>query len=145
MRNLSFDFEKANAARDAAIIWKKVEVNATKYTSYNAYITVDAPENIEVYPGTLNTPLQLTAGVATTIEMTSNNNYINVRPTTDCSIVSIQVNGVEYGTVNGYGTSGTTIRNINENDQIVITTKKIALRGEFFLHISEKSCTFVGS
>lgn len=103
-----------------------VEVNATKYTSYNAYITVDAPENIEVYPGTSNTPLQLTAGVATTIEMTSNNNYINVRPTTDCSIVSIQVNGVEYGTVNGYGTSGTTIRNINENDQIVITTKKIA-------------------
>ena len=103
-----------------------VEVNATKYTSYNAYITVDAPENIEVYPGTSNTPLQLTAGVATTIEMTSNNNYINIRPTTDCSIVSIQVNGVEYGTVNGYGTSGTTIRNINENDQIVITTKKIA-------------------
>ena len=103
-----------------------VEVNATKYTSYNAYITVDAPENIEVYPGTSSTPLQLTAGVPTTIEMTSNNNYINVRPTTDCSIVSIQVNGVEYGTVNGYGTSGTTIRNINENDQIVITTKKIA-------------------
>ena len=103
-----------------------VEVNATKYTSYNAYITVDAPENIEVYPGTSNTPLQLTAGVATTIEMTSNNNYINVRPTTDCSIVSIKVNGVEYGTENGYGTSGTTIRNVNENDQIVITTKKIA-------------------
>lgn len=103
-----------------------VEVNATKYTSYNAYITVDAPENIEVYPGTSNTPLQLTAGVATTIEMTSNNNYINVRPTTDCSIVSIKVNGVEYGTENGYGTSGTTIRDVNENDQIVITTKKIA-------------------
>ena len=97
-----------------------VEVNATKYTSYNAYITVDAPENIEVYPGTSSTPLQLTAGVATTIEMTSNNNYINVRPTTDCCIVSIKVNGVEYGT------SSTTIRNVNENDQIVITTKKIA-------------------
>lgn len=103
-----------------------VEVNATKYTSYNAYITVDAPENIEVYPGTSSTPLQLTAGVATTIEMTSNNNYINVRPTTDCCIVSIKVNGVEYGTENGYGTSSTTIRNVNENDQIVITTKKIA-------------------
>lgn len=97
-----------------------VEVNATKYTSYNAYITVDAPENIEVYPGTSSTPLQLTAGVPTTIEMTSNNNYINVRPTTDCCIVSIKVNGVEYGT------SSTTIRNVNENDQIVITTKKIA-------------------
>ena len=97
-----------------------VEVNATKYTSYNAYITVDGPENIEVYPGTSSTPLQLTAGVPTTIEMTSNNNYINVRPTTDCCIVSIKVNGVEYGT------SSTTIRNVNENDQIVITTKKIA-------------------
>lgn len=103
-----------------------VEVNATKYTSYNAYITVDAPENIEVYPGTSSTPLQLTTGVPTTIEMTSNNNYINVRPTTDCCIVSIKVNGVEYGTENGYGTSSTTIRNVNENDQIIITTKKIA-------------------
>ena len=103
-----------------------VEVNATKYTSYNAYITVDASENIEVYPGTSSTPLQLTAGVPTTIEMTSNNNYINVRPTTDCCIVSIKVNGVEYGTENGYGTSSTTIRNVNENDQIIITTKKIA-------------------
>lgn len=97
-----------------------VEVNATKYTSYSAYITVDTPENIEVYPGNSNTPLQLTAGEATAMEITSNNNYINVRPTTDCSIVSIKVNGSEYGT------SSTTIRNINENDQIVITTKKIA-------------------
>lgn len=103
-----------------------VEVNATKYTSYNAYITVDAPENIEIYPGNSNTPLQMTAATPVAVEFTSNNNYVNVRPTTDCSIVSIQVNGVEYGTVNGYGTSSTTIRNINENDQIVITTKKIA-------------------
>lgn len=103
-----------------------VEVNATKYTSYNAYITVDTPENIEVHPGNSNTPLQLTAGEATAMEITSNNNYINVRPTTDCSIVSIKVNGSEYGTENGYGTSSTTISNINENDQIVITTKKIA-------------------
>lgn len=103
-----------------------VEVNATKYTSYNAYITVDTPENIEVYPGNSSTPLQLTAGEASVMEITSNNNYINVRPTTDCSIVSIKVNGSEYGTENGYGTSSTTIRNINENDQIVITTKKIA-------------------
>ena len=103
-----------------------VEVNATKYTSYSAYITVDTPENIEIYPGNSNTPLQMTAATPVAVEFTSNNNYINVRPTTDCSIVSIQVNGVEYGTVNGYGTSGTTIRNINENDQIVITTKKIA-------------------
>ena len=103
-----------------------VEVNATKYTSYNAYITVDTPENIEVYPGNSNSPLQLTAATPVAVEMSSNTNYINVRPTTDCSIVSIQVNGTEYGTVNGYGTSSTTIRNINENDQIVITTKKIA-------------------
>ena len=103
-----------------------VEVNATKYTSYNAYITVDTPQNIEVYPGNSNTPLQLTAGEATAMEITSNNNYINVRLTTDCSIVSIKVNGSEYGTENGYGTSSTTISNINENDQIVITTKKIA-------------------
>lgn len=103
-----------------------VEVNATKYTSYSAYLTVDTPENVEVYAGNSNSPLVLTAGVAAAVELSSNSNYINVSPTTDCSIVSIQVNGVEYGSVNGYGTSSTAIRNINENDQVVITTKKIA-------------------
>ncbi len=102
-----------------------VEVAATKYVTYNAYLTVDAPENIEAYPGNSNTPLSLTAGEAVIVELTSNSSSITVRPTSDCSIVSIQVNGVEYGTVNEYGTSSTTIRNINENDQIVITTKKI--------------------
>lgn len=102
-----------------------VEVAATKYVTYNAYLTVDAPENIEAYPGNSNTPLSLIAGEAVAVELTSNSNTITVRPTTDCSIVSIQVNGVECGSVNGYGTSSTTIRNINENDQIVITTKVI--------------------
>ena len=121
-----------------------VEVNATKYTSYSAYITVDTPENIEIYPGNSNTPLQLTAGVATTIEMTSNNNYINVRPTTDCCIVSIKVNGVEYGTENGYGTSSTTIRNVNENDQIVITTKKIARDKEATIWVDDLSAAPYG-
>lgn len=103
-----------------------VEVNATKYTSYTAYLTVDTPENIEAYAGNSNNPLALTAGEASAVELTSNSDYINVRPTSDCSIVSIQVNGVEYGSVNGYGTSSTTIRGIKENDQIVITTKKIS-------------------
>lgn len=121
-----------------------VEVNATKYTSYSSYITVDTPENIEIYPGNSNTPLQLTAGVATTIEMTSNNNYINVRPTTDCCIVSIKVNGVEYGTENGYGTSSTTIRNVNENDQIVITTKKIARDKEATIWVDDLSAAPYG-
>lgn len=102
-----------------------VEVAATKYVTYNAYLTVDTPENIEVYPGNSNTPLSLVAGEAVTVELTSSSNSITVRPTTDCSIVSILVNGVEYGSVNGYGTSSTTIHNVNENDQIVITTKKI--------------------
>lgn len=103
-----------------------VEVNATKYTTYNVSLTVDTPENIEAYAGNSSSPLSLTAGEATTVELTSNSDYINVRPTSECSIVSIQVNGVEYGTVNGYGTSSTTIRNLKENDQIVISTKKIA-------------------
>lgn len=103
-----------------------IAVNATKYTTYNVSLSVDTPENIEAYAGNSSTPLSLTAGEAATVELSSNIDYINVRPTTDCSIVSIKVNGVEYGYENGYGTSSTTIRNLKENDQIVITTKKIA-------------------
>lgn len=103
-----------------------VEVNATKYSTYNVSLTVDTPENIEAYAGNSSTPLSLTAGEAASVELSSNIDYINVRPATDCSIVSIKVNGIEYGTENGYGTTSTTIRNLKENDQIVITTKKIA-------------------
>lgn len=102
-----------------------VEVNATKYTTYNISLTVDTPENIEAYAGNSNTPISLTAGEVATVALSSNSDYINVRPTADCSIVSIKVNGTEYGTENGYGTSSTTIRNLKENDQIVISTKKI--------------------
>lgn len=101
-----------------------ITINATKYTTYTAYLTVDTPENIEAYAGNSNTAMSLQAGVATAFELTSNSNYINVRPTTDCSISSILVNGSEYGS--NYGTGSITIRNINENDQIVIYTKKIA-------------------
>lgn len=101
-----------------------ISVNATKYATYTAYLTVDAPENIEAYAGNSNTAMTLQAGVATAFELSSSNNYINVRPTTDCKIESILVNGTEYGS--NYGTGSITIRNINENDQIVISTSKIA-------------------
>ena len=101
-----------------------INVNATKYTSYSAYLTIDTPENISVYPGNSNTAMEIQAGVATAIELTSNSNYINLMPSTDCYISSILVNGVEYGS--NYGTSSVTVRNINENDQIIVVTGKIA-------------------
>lgn len=100
-----------------------INVNATKYTSYSAYLTIDTPENISVYPGNSNTAMEIQAGVATAIELTSNSNYINLMPSTDCYISSILVNGVEYGS---NGTSSVTVRNINENDQIIVVTGKIA-------------------
>ena len=103
-----------------------IEINATKYTTISAYMTVDVPENIETYAGTSNTPLSFVAGEATKVEVSSNSAYISLRPTADCSIVSITVNGVEYGTVNGYGTYSTTISNLNDGDQIIVTTAKIA-------------------
>ena len=100
-----------------------INVNATKYTSYSAYLTIDTPENIEAYAGNSYTAMSLQAGVATAIELTSNSNYINLMPSTDCYISSILVNGVEYGS---NGTSSVTVRNINENDQIIVVTGKIA-------------------
>lgn len=121
-----------------------VEVNATKYTTYNVSLTVDTPENIEAYAGNSNTPISLTAGEVATVALSSNSDYINVRPTADCSIVSIKVNGTEYGKENGYGTSSTTIRNLKENDQIIITTKKISRDKSATIWVDDISATQYG-
>lgn len=121
-----------------------VEVNATKYTTYNVSLTVDTPENIEAYAGNSNTPISLTAGEVATVALSSNSDYINVSPTADCSIVSIKVNGTEYGKENGYGTSSTTISNLKENDQIIITTKKISRDKSATIWVDDISATQYG-
>ena len=102
-----------------------IEINATKYESFAVTVQVDNAENVELYPGTSNNALSIVSGEVTTVELTGNSNYINIRPTTsDCYISSILVNGTEYGS--NYGTYSVTVRDLKENDNIVITTGKLS-------------------
>lgn len=99
-----------------------ISVSATKYTTFNVYASVDNPEYVSVYAGSSSSAITLTSE-STAIELTSNNNYINIVPATDCYITSILVNGNEYGS--NYGTSSVTVRGLVENDAIIISTDKL--------------------
>ena len=97
--------------------------HVVKYATYVAYITVDNVDYITgVYPGSSNTSLTLQSGTQASFELTSNANYINIKPATDCYVSSIKVNDSEYGS--NYGTSSVTVRNINENDAIEVVMGK---------------------
>lgn len=100
-----------------------ITINATKYTTYNVYAIVDNTDQISLYAGNSYDAIAITAGDTTAIALTSNSNYINVMPATDCYVASILVNGTEYSS--NYGTSSVSVRNLNENDIIVITSGKI--------------------
>lgn len=100
-----------------------ITINATKYSTYNVYAVVDNTDQISLYAGNSNDAIAITAGDTTAIALTSNSNYINVMPATDCYVASILVNGSEYSS--SYGTSSVSVRNLNENDTIVITSGKI--------------------
>ena len=100
-----------------------ITINATKYTTYNVYAKVNDINQISIYPGNSNTPVTLSADGYTVIELTSNSNYINIMPATDCFVKSVLLNGSEYGS--NYGTSSVSVRNLNENDTIIISSGKM--------------------
>lgn len=100
-----------------------IEVNATKYTTYNVYAKVDDINQISIYAGSSNTPVTLSSDGYTAIELTSNSNYINIMPATDCYVKSILLNGTEYGS--NYDTSSVSVRSLNENDTIIISSGKM--------------------
>lgn len=100
-----------------------ITINATKYTTYNVYAKVDDINQISIYPGNSNTPVTLLEDGYTAIELTSNSNYINIMPATDCYVKSVLLNGSEYDS--NYGTSSVSVRSLNENDTIIISSGKI--------------------
>lgn len=112
----SYDFVATKTAHT-------IEVNATKYATYDVNVTVDNADQISIYAGTSNTPASIISGEVTAIALSSSSNYINVMPATDCYIASILVNGNEY--TSDYGTQSCTVRNLNEGDNVVITSGKV--------------------
>ncbi len=118
-----------------------ISVNATKYTTFNVYATTATPEYISVYAGTSNDVITLTTDT-TAIALTSNNNYINIMPATDCFITSVLVNGVEYGS--NYGTSSVSVRGLAENDTIVITADKLVREKEAYIWVDDLTAAMYG-
>lgn len=118
-----------------------ISVNATKYTTFNVYATTATPEYISVYAGTSNDVITLSTDT-TAIALTSNNNYINIMPATDCFITSVLINGVEYGS--NYGTSSVSVRGLAENDTIVITADKLVREKEAYIWVDDLTAAMYG-
>lgn len=118
-----------------------ISIDATKYTTFNVYATTATPEYISVYAGTSNDVITLSTDT-TAIALTSNNNYINIMPATDCFITSILVNGVEYGS--NYGTSSVSVRGLAENDTIVITADKLVRDKEAYIWVDDLTAAMYG-
>lgn len=118
-----------------------ISIDATKYTTFNVYATTATPEYISVYAGTSNDVITLSTDT-TAIALTSNNNYINIMPATDCFITSVLVNGVEYGS--NYGTSSVSVRGLAENDTIVITADKLVREKEAYIWVDDLTAAMYG-
>ena len=118
-----------------------ISIDATKYTTFNVYATTATPEYISVYAETSNDVITLSTDT-TAIALTSNNNYINIMPATDCFITSILVNGVEYGS--NYDTSSVSVRGLAENDTIVITADKLVRDKEAYIWVDDLTAAMYG-
>ncbi|MBO5249223.1 MAG: hypothetical protein J6B15_00575 [Muribaculaceae bacterium] len=119
-----------------------ISIDATKYTTFNVYATTATPEYISVYAGTSSDVITLSTDT-TAIALTSNNNYINIMPATDCFITSVLVNGVEYGS--NYGTSSVSVINgLAENDTIVITADKLVREKEAYIWVDDLTAAMYG-
>lgn len=118
-----------------------ISVNATKYATFNVYATTSTPEYISVYAGTSSDVITLSTDT-TAIALTSNYNYINIMPATDCFITSVLVNGVEYGS--NYGTSSVSVRGLAENDTIVITADKLIRDKEAYIWVDDLTAAMYG-
>lgn len=118
-----------------------ISIDATKYTTFNVYATTATPEYISVYAVTSNDVITLSTDT-TAIALTSNNNYINIMPATDCFITSVLVNGVEYGS--NYGTSSVSVRGLAENDTIVITADKLVRDKEAYIWVDDLTAAMYG-
>lgn len=118
-----------------------ISIDATKYTTFNVYATTATPEYISVYAETSNDVITLSTDT-TAIALTSNNNYINIMPATDCFITSVLVNGVEYGS--NYDTSSVSVRGLAENDTIVITADKLVRDKEAYIWVDDLTAAMYG-
>ncbi len=111
-------------------------INAHKYATLKATISVEHPECVVVKDGNYNV-LNLVAG-DNEIEVSENSAYISVTKATGCRITSILVNGAEYSDY-GYDSSyGTTIDIPSDGTTIVIVAEEIVYDNTVIINIDEE-------
>lgn len=98
-----------------------IVVNARKYGTVTAYVTVDNPEYVTVAAGNYSNIISLESGVKTAVEVSENNSYIYWEAVAGCFIESVTIasaNGTadytEYSSIS-----------VTEGMEISITTGKI--------------------
>lgn len=94
-----------------------IVVNAHKYGTIKAYVTVDNVDNVVVYRGYSSNGdvIALESGVKTEVELSENNPLISWKESSGCFIESVTVDGEDR---TGYSS----LSNIAEGTEIVITT-----------------------
>ncbi len=115
-----------------------IVVNAHKYGTIKAYVTVDNTDNVTVYRGysSRGDVIALEAGVKTEVELSENNPYISWTAASGCFIerVSVTVNGITEDR-----TGSSSLSNIAEGTEISITTGVIERNMSAVVWIDDKS------
>lgn len=115
-----------------------IAVNAHKYGTLKATITVEHPECVVVKDASYNV-LNLVAG-DNEIEVSENSAYITVEKAAGCKITSILVNGSEYSS---YGYDYNTTINISSDEtKIVIVANEIVYDNYVTINIDEECYSY---
>lgn len=101
-----------------------IEIDATKYGTIKAYVTVDDPANITVYKGysSSGAPIELEAGVKTEVELNSNNPIVSWQVASGCYVTSVSY--IVNGEVSDK-TSTTSVYGVAEGAEFEFVTGKI--------------------
>lgn len=115
-----------------------IAVNAHKYSTFKATITVEHPECVVVKDASYNV-LNLVAG-DNVIEVSENSAYITVEKAAGCKITSILVNGTEYSN-SGYDYN-TTVNISSDDTKIVIVANEIVYDNTVIINIDEECYSY---
>lgn len=121
-----------------------IEVNAHKYGTIKAYVTVDNPENVTVYRGYSSNgdAIALEAGVKAEVELSENNPYLSWTAASGCFVESVTVTTLDGETMDRTGYSS--LSNIAAGTEVTITTGVISREKSAIVWIDDVSLADYG-
>lgn len=110
-----------------------IDVKAIKYAPVKVYLTLDDPENVNVYRG-YKSANDVIAGLVAgknTIELNYIDPIVSIEAKDGCNITSVMINGVDYKD-SGFITA-------TEGMEIVVTSEKIVRANSFVVWVDDTS------